>query len=196
MAAVPGNPSGVGSPNVFILLGPRPLDRRSLRGDCKRSCTRPRRSSTWGPIRPRRWAIREIARCKRMARHRWDIEENIRPVRLLRLAAYRPLAPVSGHPLPSQFSVPAPAVELLIAQHVDSEERSEEGWTKCVGWIKVALKGGTTMHTKFTLTIEDADGVSKTIVRETDWPDASPHFLDATEQVLLPVFHALQLESY
>ena len=39
-----------------------------------------------------------------------------RPVRLLRLAAYRPLAPVSGHPLPSQFSVPAPAVELLIAQ--------------------------------------------------------------------------------
>ena len=52
------------------------------------------------------------------------------------------------------------------------------------------------MHTKFTLTIEDADGVAQTMVRETDWPDASPHFLDATEQALLQVFHALQLESY
>ena len=52
------------------------------------------------------------------------------------------------------------------------------------------------MHTKFTLTIEDADGVAQTMVRETDWPDASPHFLDATEQALLPVFHSLQLESY
>ena len=52
------------------------------------------------------------------------------------------------------------------------------------------------MHTKFTLTIEDADGVSKTMARETDWPDASPHFLDATEQALLQVFHSLQLQSY
>jgi len=32
------------------------------------------------------------------------------------------------------------------------------------------------MHTKFTLTIEDADGVSQTMARETNWPDASPHF--------------------
>ncbi len=42
--------------------------------------------------------------------------EIFRPVRLLRLAAYRHLAKASGYPLPPQFSGRAPAGELMIAQ--------------------------------------------------------------------------------